>query len=1784
MKTKKIWVNGRQQAALPVGESTEHLELEAVYDLDASIRGHTSLSAIELKENQLIGFEFDDGGTWLGGVDALHLLFPESELSQREQADGFILPSKIEQPVTERGLIGQVGLKLLKVFTKKTISNTVRQMARRLEEKQLDNQQGLYQVQDGFQLEKWVAETPASDPMLLFIHGTASSSKGSFAELADTPVWHFLREQYGTAILAFQHETLTKSPLQNVLDLVSQLPAHARLHLISHSRGGLVGDVLSRFCIQDSRLAGFTDEEKAALKKEGRSQDLEVIGAIETAMASRNISVEKFIRVACPAGGTTLASSRMEYFFNILFNLAGATIGGPLNPVYQAFKDLIAAVIDCKDDISVLPGLEAMNPASPFIKVLNYPITEAAIHQPLIVISGNCGLSFSWKSLLIIASKLFYTASNDLVVNTASMYRGARRLSLSQYFYDKNSGVDHFHYFQNDTTRQAILLALQHDGLKLIPGFSPIDTQLSSTDRNALLKLEGGQVFRNKVTGHRPIAVILPGIMGSNIAKDGKLIWINYLRFLTGELPSLKLTATGIDAPSLVKTSYEKLADFLSRDYDVVTFPFDWRKQLNECAKLFNQKILELLKYGQPIKLIGHSMGGVLVRDFIINHTETWEQLNHSPGFQLVFLGSPLGGSYRIPYVLFGKDVIIDKLAKIDLFHTKKELLGIFSNLPGLLSLLPLRDDEPDQDFARLSTWKKMQAASGDTNWPIPAQKDLDVFKQYRDQVNRLASDIDFTHAVYIAGRDQSTPCSYFINDQQQLVFESTAAGDQSVTWDSGIPPKMLTNNSVYFVDATHGALSCAPELFNGISEILAQGSTSLFRKTRPALRSNMLRFRTPDTVDFDLSASGVENSILGIGAARPQEVSEIPIKVCVSNGDLKYAAYPVLAGHFMNDGILYAEKAIDYNMKGALTERYLLGLYPGEVGSSEVMLQRHADGSTSGFHGTVIIGLGAPGTLTAYQLAKSVEQGVSKYLLLLNNKATSHLHLNNAEQVGITSLAIGCDYGGLSVETSLRAIITGVQNANRKIKQALSESIRTISVIEFVEQYQDRALSCFYALSAISQSEDQALNISIDAYTIQNLPGRKVRLPIDNTEDWWTRIHVRYKDYMVKDARIAGMQFNIATGGAREEQRDLFTSRKIITALVDKLSVDNQWTPQLARTIFELLVPNDFKDQLKKQANITWIVDKDSAAYPWELLQDSTNNAKPLCINSGMIRQLATRDYRLRINPVNQNTALVIADPQLEGYIPQLAGALEEGKLAADILQQQGFQTTTLLQSNAAEIIQALFSEDYKIIHLAGHGIYNPDPEAGSGMVIGNNIFLSSREVSQMSTVPELVFINCCHLGKTDATGEALYRERYKLAANLGTQLIENGVKAVIAAGWAVDDAAALEFTRVFYQYMFEGYTFGESVLEARKIVFARYPRNNTWGAYQCYGDQFYTVAKRRNRIHKKSYVIVDEAEIDLVNLLNKIEISGYTVEDHLSALQQITTAMEASKIGNGKTSEMEGRIYAGLGMYAEAIERYSSLLQKESASFSFSAVEQYCNLRAKHYVEQYLNNPESNKPELRKEMDQVLQDMTVLIGYSQTSERLSIIASTWKRKSIMAVQRKQKISALKTACSYYRQAQLNPNTLYRSYALINWLTLEGILVAAGTHRWGQKTEDAEPYTLPTEKTVLKELAALKDLQANQEELSYWHMSGLMQAVLCEWMITGQTKDKAYFDLLLQGYNVLWQKAASPGNKKTELEQLDFLLYNLPLLPEEKQIPMVQHIGRLKAMLEKWQVPAAGL
>ena len=1810
MKIEAITFNGTEKTDLDKSEfSDESLELLNYYQIETTHRGEDNRKKIEFKNDQVIEFEFEDGTNWISSPDTMDDIFPELMTSVKRSSTGdgaFELPVEISTESTDRSIVGKIVLKAIKVFSKKVAVNEVKKLASKLEDKQLDGKIGLYGLSADFQLLDFVPDNSAL-PYLVLIHGTASSVIGSFGEAAGTDFMSFIHETYGNRILAFQHRTLTENPLQNVKQLVTNLPNNCVLHLITTSRGGLVGEILSRFC-NSSASNAFNSTEMAILKKEyPQSYFTEIeqtINEINAILLNKKIKIEKFIRIACPAGGTTLASKRLDFFLNISLNLIGVATGMAANPIYMAFRNLTAAAIDSKNKPEVLPGLEVQNPGSPFIKALNCPLDlenpdgRVVINNSLVVIAGNSKPALKLNAIWIIASKLFFLRKNDLVVDTETMTLGTRRAGKVQRFFYEDNQLNHFKYFENSITNHAVLTALKSEWGTQLPGFTdePLSVSVAS-DRNINFRPDGGQLFSKEVTGTKPIVLLLPGIMGSNLKFDDKLLWINYFKIISGGLADLK-SGNKLNANSIVSTSYKRLAEELDDNYDVVTFPFDWRLPLEDSASILNKKIKDLMKLGQPIKIIGHSMGGVLIRDFIVLHKDTWTKLNNSNGFRLIFLGTPLNGSYRIPAVLFGMDRLIDKLSLIDLVHSKDELIRIFSGFKGLLGLLPF---DGEHDFSNPETWNKMQIGLDsditDTNkWPLPSTENLTWFAGYKSKMKDALEAEDLKNAVYIAGRDKATPCNFRIDEKnsgKELVFLSTGEGDQSVTWDSGIPKLMTDKNAVYYVNVSHGELACHSDMFKGIKEILKNGSTNLFSDKRPSLRGDELLFKSPDFRDFDLSQAGVDFSVLGVGGENEPQMELPPISVTISHGDLFYAKYPLLAGHFEDDGILSAEKEINKNLGEALNYRHSLGIYPGPVGTNELFLS-----DQPGFKGAVIIGLGKPENLTSSELTKTVEQGVCKYLLNFKNDASlKSKSVSNIQTTGISSLIIGGGYGGLKIENSLKGILQGVHNANQKMRNLNLKNTPQIENVEFVELFEDSAVAALYSLSRIEKQETRSFRILMEEKKLHTLLGSKKRIPNEISTDWWNRITVKKVENSDTDKTVRCLTFSASTSRAYEKEIELISTPALMEGTIKGMSTNNRWTPQSAKAIFELLIPNDFKEQLKRHGNISWILDTYTTEYPWELLLDEVSDTRPLCVASGMIRQLSTQNYNQVIKSTPKNNALIIADPDLKGFASQLPGALKEGQQLAAKLAEQGINTTTSYKGTSDEIIEKLFCNEYRIIHLSGHGIFNEDQSKGSGMVIGNNMFLSTREIRQMSTAPELVFVNCCHIGKISGVAEELYQQRYKLAANIGTQLIENGVRCVIAAGWAVDDSAALEFANVFYDRILSGYTFGDSVSEARKSVFAKYSNTNTWGAYQCYGDPFYRFEQRRQEKakHKKIYMISQEAEIDLLNLLNELDIGKKSTDEYIKQLVKISEGVETAKIRTPSITEKEALIYLELKHYDKACEKFGALLKVEDASFSFSVAEKYFNAMAKKITSEFKdfltkenvdsaiekqNITEQKRKESLKILDEVTADLEALVKLIPSSERLNILGSTYKRRAF--VMDKNKAESYEKAAFNYQKAYSYSKSWY---PLTNWIALESALVMAQLHNWDSELNSKNEklgYKLISYKEALSLLDEATTSLSDTERMSYWDMIAEINIKMCKYILQfAETTGKNLSELINQQdiyieIEELWKKAGSKGKRFAEIEHFEFIIDALSITKNKNPNTLATKLDQIKKDLIK--------
>jgi hypothetical protein len=140
------------------------------------------------------------------------------------------------------------------------------------------------------------------------------------------------------------------------------------------------------------------------------------------------------------------------------------------------------------------------------------------------------------------------------------------------------------------------------------------------------------------------------------------------------------------------------------------------------------------------------------------------------------------------------------------------------------------------------------------------------------------------------------------------------------------------------------------------------------------------------------------------------------------------------------------------------------------------------------------------------------------------------------------------------------------------------------------------------------------------------------------------------------------------------------------------------------------------------------------------------------------------------------------------------------------------------LLRGATLEMLRhALLARDYHVLHIMGHGGF--DPRAGRGSVAlrdeqGQRVWVGGVELAEQlrdRTSLRLVFVNACWTARASSAASH---------AGVATALLGAGVPAVLAMQFAVSDAAALAFSRSFYGRLAQGDTIDAAVTEGRMAI----------------------------------------------------------------------------------------------------------------------------------------------------------------------------------------------------------------------------------------------------------------------------------------------------------------------------------------------------------------------------
>lgn len=1507
---------------------------------------------------------------------------------------------RLPEGATREGF-GAWVIKGLRVFKQGPAGMTALIAAGTFQDARLDHRNGLYRCAgDRLSLNPVEQLPAAADPSLILLHGTASSTEGSFGDLwANETYRRQLADAYGTRIFTLEHRSLTESPIANALALVKALPKEGvvRLHLVSHSRGGLVGELLARA----NRVGPepFTDDDvnrflgqAQRLGRKGFEADAERLRELNREMCSRSIKVERFVRVACPARGTTLAAGKLDRWATVMFNLLGkgldwgakaAPMLAPVAKGYDLLQNFVRAVVRERADASILPGLEAMTPESPLIDLLNAP--DVRIGPALHILAGDFRGDGLLPWLGDCVSEIFYGGETDLVVNTPSMSGGADRTQGVRQKSLSGPDVHHLSYFRRDESALPLLAALRGEDRDFALLDGPSRTEI---DR-------GGKAtkFKDKA----PIVFLLPGIMGSHLRIGRNRIWFEPVSLCAGDMEQLQINAADVHPDGWMDRGYEGLARFLADSHEVRPFAYDWRKSLTEAATGFAHELDLAMKdarsRGTTVRIVAHSMGGLVAR---LALKDRWEQFKGLPGSRLLQLGTPNRGSHSIAAVLLGRDDFVQLIEHwFDWKHDMKAFLAIVRDFPGVLELLPWGEQagpaDDGRDYFSPDTWSQFfaedQDPKRDASWVTPEAAALQAAQKTIAAVRAAGLDPECT--LYVAGQ-ASTPVAVRV-ERGTVEIGWSEEGDGRVPWKTGIPAGI----PVWYADVAHGDLASHRDAFAAYQQLLETGTTRLLPRTSGGASRGETApvFRARALSASALYPTADEVMAAAAGGARPgrraKAKGESPAVVEVVHGSLAGAGSPVLIGAYSGLPLRGSVQFLDQHLEGRLERAQRIGRFPCQP--DDAMVFRQAD-ETRTPAGAIVVGLGPVGDLLPGTLTLALTQGLLEYARIKEQQSTADPA--RPEQLATSALLVGTGFAGLTVEAGTRCLLDALRRTNRILQQNAFKT--RIGRLTIYEEVLGRAIAAVQTLRDLIDETRFAGVADFDGRLHDGQGGYCGRTLAAGGQSGTIRVQI--------EAEEQALRFTVVTDRARNVVNAEPNQRQAVDGLIRCATATTRDQPGLSRALFELLVPNSMKEEVTDLRTLMLSVDPTAATYPWELMRDTDQVGEPpLAARVELVRQLASGRGRGRTRLVEAKRMLAIGDTQSE--MVELPGAQAEAKEAADCFVRAEYEVNSLRRATPLEVFDALFNGQYRFMHLAGHGVINDKKTGSTGMVLGPDTFLTSAQVSKLRRVPEFVFINCCHLGSMASDAKLGWGE---LAANLATAFIEMGCKAVIAAGWAVDDQAAGAFARAFYEAMFRGARFGQALLQARFETHRLYPFTNTWGAFQAYGDERYCFPDidaedeaAAEYVHPSHLV----ADLEMLAARLRDATPGQKKDYYRKRLMAIEKAARGSDFQHAGVREKLGRAWVELDDPARAIDHYRAALAFEDAALSLHSLELLASLemgRGATLLAQS-NKDKAHKAELRKQGKVLMatgrERLEQLLKIGETTRRLALLGSCWKR-----------------------------------------------------------------------------------------------------------------------------------------------------------------------------------------
>ncbi|HRQ81628.1 MAG TPA: hypothetical protein PKZ97_10960, partial [Azospirillaceae bacterium] len=409
-------------------------------------------------------------------------------------------------------------------------------------------------------------------------------------------------------------------------------------------------------------------------------------------------------------------------------------------------------------------------------------------------------------------------------------------------------------------------------------------------------------------------------------------------------------------------------------------------------------------------------------------------------------------------------------------------------------------------------------------------------------------------------------------------------------------------------------------------------------------------------------------------------------------------------------------------------------------------------------------------------------------------------------------------------------------------------------------------------------------------------------------------------------------------------------------------------------------------------------------------------------------------------------------------------------------------------------------------------------------------------------------------------------------LASSVAVELIDMGVNAVVAAGWAVDDGAAECFAQIFYTKLYgEKEGLGRAAWRARQHIYDKFENSTTWGAYQIYGEPDWRPAGPGEGQGSDSDGFASLAEaINCVECVRQDAQTGLAqdVEAQRRQLDKVENwAVKNSLADDAQLLYALASAKAELGDLEGAVVDYRKALKGEASPVPLQAIEQLGNLS----IRAALRNDDPDR--VRKAVEAALMQLDMLSSLAETDGDHD---SSWERnvlrggcnKRLAQIETgKNRTEALTKMFKYYKAAAERRAGKPEPHPLLMQATALVLLEL----RDGAAVSDA---VRAADIDRLLEGAGKIAADRDGEEPTFWRGVAEAEIKLLKGL-RARTLDKKACQEIAEGYSRIWTRGGSRLKLNAIFEQIKFI-YDVASDAQDNFNDLARGLLDIREMLKK--------